>query len=117
MIIIKNLEIESKFRITKDGKKVFGEGPCILLERVDKLGSLSRACEDLNMSYSKGWSIINNAEKLLDVELLQTQIGGTHGGGSYLTEDAKKLIRAYRDFTQEAEKALGKIFKKYLEEI
>lgn len=114
---MKELEIKSKFRVTKDGKKVFGEGPCILLEGVDKFGSLSKACEDLNMSYSKGWSIINNAEKLLNVKLLQTQIGGVDGGGSYLTEDAKKLIKAYRDFILEAEEILGEIFKKYFDEI
>ncbi|NMA86247.1 MAG: LysR family transcriptional regulator [Tissierellia bacterium] len=105
--------MESKFRIKIDGKKVFGEGPCILLERVDKFGSLSKACEDLSMSYSKGWSIINNAEKLLNVKLLQTQIGGANGGGSHLTEDAKKLIRSYKDFTQEAEEILEEIFKKH----
>ncbi len=110
---MKELEIESKFRIKKDGKKVFGEGPCILLERVEKLGSLSKACEDLNMSYSKGWSIIHNAEKLLNIKLLQTQIGGADGGGSHLTEDAKKLIKSYRGFTIEAKKALGEIFEKH----
>ena len=65
------------------------------------------------MSYSKGWSIIHNAEKLLNIKLLQTQIGGADGGGSHLTEDAKKLIKSYRGFTIEAKKALGEIFEKH----
>ena len=115
--VMKELEIESKFRIKIHGEKVFGEGPCILLEKIDKLGSLSKACEDLNMSYSKGWSIINNAEALLNVKLIETKIGGADGGGSYLTEDGKKLIRAYRDFTLEAEKNIGEIFKKHFDKI
>mgnify|MGYP001156489889 CR=1 FL=1 len=114
---MENLEMEYKFRIIKDEKKVFGEGPCILLEEIDKLGSLSKACEQLNMSYSKGWSIINNAEKILGYELLETQTGGIDGGGSHLTQNARKLIKAYRAYCAEAEEVLQELFKKYFRKL
>lgn len=107
------LKIECKFRLTKNGKKVFGEGPCLLLETIDRLGSLSKACEELNMSYSKGWAIINNAEKQLNIKLLHSTIGGIDGGGSKLTPDANKIIKAYRSFSREAEENIDKLFKKY----
>lgn len=110
---MKDLQLEYKFRIIKDGKRVFGRGPCILLETVARLGSLSKACEELGMSYSKGWSIINNAEKLLQVELLRSQIGGIDGGGSNLTEEARELVSIYKEFNEEAEKELQELFGKY----
>ena len=73
---------------TKWGKS-FGKGPCILLKTIDKLGSLNKAAKELNMSYSKAWSIINRAERVLGYSLLETVTGGADGGGSYLTPKAK----------------------------
>lgn len=107
------MELERKFRIIKDGERVFGEGPCMLLEKVDECGSLNKAAQELNMSYSKAWSIIHRAEMKLKIKLLETQIGGEEGGGSYLTYEAKSLIKAYRDFCKEADEVIGELFKKY----
>lgn len=107
------MELERKFRIIKDGERVFGEGPCMLLEKVDEYGSLNKAAQELNMSYSKAWSIIHRAEVKLKIKLLETKIGGEEGGGSYLTYEAKSLIKAYRDFCKEADEVIEELFKKY----
>ncbi len=65
------------------------------------------------MSYSKAWSIIHRAEVKLKIKLLETKIGGEEGGGSYLTYEAKSLIKAYRDFCKEADEVIGgELFKK-----
>ncbi|HHV38051.1 MAG TPA: LysR family transcriptional regulator [Tepidimicrobium sp.] len=107
------MNIKSKFWITLDGEKVFGKGPCTLLKMVEKLGSLNKAAKELNMSYSKAWGIINRAERLLGYSLLETKTGGTGGGGSYLTDKAKILIKDYDLFSNEARISLEGIFKKY----
>ncbi len=107
------MKLEVEFRIIQDGEKVFGKGPLVLLEKVDKLGSLNKASSELNMSYSKAWSIINRAENLLGYSLLMTHTGGVDGGGSALTPRAKTLIKAYKDFYEEAEKSLDVIYKKH----
>ncbi|MCK9216445.1 MAG: LysR family transcriptional regulator [Firmicutes bacterium] len=109
------MELESKFRLTKEGEKIFGNGPCLLLETVRKLGSLSKAAKELNMSYSKAWSMINRSEKALGCLLIDTQIGGTGGGGSNLTPVAEYLIKAYRDFYKEAIYILDVLYRKYFE--
>jgi molybdate transport system regulatory protein len=114
---VKDLKLESKFRIVKDGEKVFGIGPCILLETVGRLGSLNKAAKELNMSYSKAWTIINKAEKALGYSLLQTYTGGVDGGGSCLTPEAKVLIKAYKGFSKEAELMLEKLYRKYFKDI
>lgn len=107
------MELERKFRIIKDGVRIFGEGPCMLLEKVDEYGSLNKARQELNMSYSKAWAIIHRAEEKLNIKLLETRIGGEEGGGSYLTHEAKTLVKAYRGFCKEADAALEGVFKKY----
>src|SRR5699024_4901954 len=97
------MKIKSKFWIEESGEKVFGAGPCMLLEMVERLGSLSRAAASLSMSYSKAWSIINRAEKILGYSLLERRSGGVGGGGSRLTDDAKALIKSYKSFIRKAE--------------
>ncbi len=114
---MKDLELQYKLRIMVKGEKIFGEGPLKLLEKVEELGSLSRASQDLNMSYSKAWTIINKAENYLSYNLLESEIGGKSGGGSYLTEEAHILIRAYKSFKKEADILLLDLFKNHFSDI
>lgn len=114
---MKETSLEYKFRLRVNGEKAFGQGPCRLLEAVEELGSLKKACENLNMSYSKGWNIINKAEVFLGYKLLESQIGGLEGGGSHLTAEAKKIITVYRNFEKEAEEILGTLFHRYFKEL
>jgi len=109
--------MESRFWISKDGEKVFGRGPMILLNKVDKLGSLNKAAKELNMSYSKAWSIINRAEKLLGYSLLKKEVGGIEGGGSQLTSEARALIEAYEKFLEEAEINIDNLYRKYFKDL
>ncbi|WP_081722888.1 winged helix-turn-helix domain-containing protein [Schnuerera ultunensis] len=111
------LKLESRFWVVQDGEKVFGKGPCLLLKSVDRLGSLNKAAKELNMSYSKAWSIINRAEKVLGYSFLETETGGIDGGGSYLTSRGKALIQVYEEFSREAEESVEGLFKKYFKDI
>ncbi len=93
--------------------KAFGEGPLKILRKVDELGSLSKTARELNMSYSKAWKLINFLEKNLGFKLLQREAGGSGGGGSYLTAEARALMQKYENFSLEADQALQNLFHKY----
>lgn len=110
------LKLESRFWMTVDGKKVFGKGPCILLKKIDRLGSLNKAAREMNMSYSKAWSIIHGAERALGYALVETKSGGLDGGGSFLTVEAKRLVRAYEEFSKEAEELVNKLYEDYFKD-
>lgn len=69
------MRLRYKIWLETEGK-AFGEGPLQLLRQVDKLGSLSMAAQELNMSYSKAWKLINLLESNLGFKLLQREIGG-----------------------------------------
>lgn len=82
-------------------EKCFGPGVAMLLRRVQELHSLRAAAADLSMAYSKAWTILKNAERLMNCKLLISSAGGKHGGGATLTEEAVALLDAYDGFCRE----------------
>ena len=57
-------------------KKCFGPGVAMLLRRVRTLRSLRAAAMDMDMAYSKAWSILRTAER----ELGRRRRGAYRGG-------------------------------------
>lgn len=80
---------------TDDHQRCFGPGIATLLHRVEERHSLRAAAASMDMAYSKAWRIIRTAEEVFGCKLLQSTIGGQHGGGAILTEEAKRLLTAY----------------------
>ncbi len=111
------MKLTGRFWLECEGVKVFGMGPCTLLEAVDRAGTLSQAADELGMSYSKAWSIIKRAESKLGFLLLERQIGGSDGGGSSLTEQGRRLTKSYRDLSLDAEELLPKLYQKHFDYI
>ena len=79
-----------------DGKYVFGEGVCNLLEKVEEEGSLSDAVRVINMSYRYAWGLIKEVEKHLGEAVVRTEKGGKHGGKTELTNTGRWLVANYR---------------------
>ena len=94
-------------------RKCFGPGIAMLLRRVKKLHSLRSAAMDMNMAYSKAWTILREAERGLGFPLLHSTTGGRHGGGAVLTEDGERLLEAYEAYEQEMKGQGQALFEKY----
>ena len=84
-----------------DGGKYMGIGVMWLLDEVGKTGSLRKAAGNLDIAYSKGYSMIKRAEEALGVPLLDRRKGGKGREGSSLTPFAKEFLELYRSFQQE----------------
>lgn len=69
-----------------------------VLERVREHRSLRAAAASMEMAYSKAWRIIHEAEEGFGFRLLDSTIGGRHGGGASLTPEAEQLLADYRRF-------------------
>lgn len=108
------MKLKYKIWIDNNGK-VFGRGPYELLKKVQSLGTLNKASKEMEMSYSKAWKIINNAEKELGFELIEKRVGGVNGGGSFLTEKGEAFLKRYEKFYEEAENCLESLFKKHFD--
>ena len=92
----KELQLKLTVRMfTQDDEKCFGPGIATLMERVEVHHSLRAAALSMGMAYSKAWRIIRTAEEVFGCKLLSSTIGGQHGGGAVLTEEARRLLDAY----------------------
>ena len=70
------MNIKSKFWIEENGRPVFGSGRRMLLEAIDRSGSINRAAQELSMSYRKAWGALRAMEERLGVKLVERQTGG-----------------------------------------
>ncbi|ADL03656.1 winged helix-turn-helix domain-containing protein [Lacrimispora saccharolytica] len=108
----RTLKYHLKLRIYYEERN-FGPGVASLMKLVRERGSLSAACQELNMAYSKAWKIINKAEEDLGFSLMEGRRGGENGGTTVLTEEGETFLDRYLAFTEEAEAALEELFYKY----
>lgn len=86
-----------------EGQRRFGPGVAALLEEVREKRSLRAAAASMGMAYSKAWRIVRTAEEALGHKLLDSTIGGRHGGGALLTPEAEALLTAYQALREEVD--------------
>jgi len=98
--MINKIVMKAKFKIwlEEKGGVAFAEGRRMLLEAVDRLGSLNAAAKELGMSYRAAWGKIKATEKALGIKLLEVTTGGKGGGGATLTPEAKELVSKYKQY-------------------
>lgn len=98
-------------------EKCFGPGVAMLLERVERLHSLRSAAMDMDMAYSKAWTILRNAERCLGFKLISSTTGGRHGGGAVLTPEGERMLATYQAFAREVRSAGEELFQKHFGEL
>lgn len=93
-------------------KDFLGEREAMLLKLIHYTNSVKYACQQLNISYSKAWSMINLMEDQTGYAVVNRQPGGINGGYTTLTEEGRHLLDKYTKFETEAKLAVQKIFEK-----
>lgn len=102
-----------KVKLTIHGNEsFFGPGIAELMSLIDSTGSVKNACREMGLSYTKGWMILNRAEKELGFPIIRRNHGGTAGGTSSLNESGKKLLKEYYELEQEVDAYARKAFRK-----
>lgn len=81
-------------------KPFFGPGTVTLFKQIDRLGSVREACAKTGISYSKGWSMIAQAEEVVGTRLVQRQPGGKKGGGAGITDRCRDILERYERLQQ-----------------
>lgn len=94
------------------GELFFGKDTALFLELISVTGSISSACHAMNISYTKGWKMINKVEERFDRKVLLRNVGGNDGGGCVLTKDGKYLLNAYKYMESELEDISSRMFSK-----
>ena len=74
-----------------------GPGQIMLLEQVDRVGSLRAAASVLGMSYPKALKLVKHLNSVVKHGAVELAQGGSGGGGASLTSAGRELIDSYRE--------------------
>lgn len=79
-----------------EGRSVFGKGRMLILDAIDRHGSLAAAADALGMSYRALWGRVRRAESRLGYPLIESHAGRGGSSGSVLTRRGRELLERYR---------------------
>lgn len=108
----KQMDIKIKIWIENtNGDLLFGRGKTEVLDMIDKVGSIKKASENLDMNYKKCWSHLKILERHFGESLFETKQGGGDQAGTKLKPKAYELMSAYRELERDIEEFSHKRFK------
>ena len=97
-------------RILTEDAIAFGPGKAELLEAIHRTGSISQAAKSMNMSYRRAWQLVDTMNQCFQSALVETQTGGSHGGGAVLSEFGLQVLQKFRQMEQKAKQTLADEF-------
>ncbi len=73
-----------------------GPGKVALLEGIGRSGSIAGAARAMGMSYRRAWLLVDALNHMFRQPLVETQPGGSKGGGARLTALGDEVVAHYR---------------------
>jgi len=80
-----------------------------LLEKIEELGSITKAAKGVGISYKTAWDTVNLINNLAEKPLVDRSAGGKGGGGTSLTAEGKKVINQFKAIQEEHRKFLDNL--------
>jgi len=81
----------------------------MLLERIDKLGSIAEAARSMRLTYRNAWLWIEAMNRLAPAPLVEKTAGGVGGGYARLTDEGRKAVNQYKDLHTKWEEFLRQV--------
>ena len=106
--------LKLRMRVSVGELIAVGPGKIALLEALVQTQSITQAAKALGMSYRRAWMLVDELNRALKEPAVATAVGGTHGGGSVVTETGLQLIALYRGIESQAQKAAQADIKRLL---
>ncbi len=103
------MDLQFNVWFENDGEVAASRWRMELLSAVDEHGSITAGAESMGVPYRVAWKRIHEMEERLDEQLLETQTGGTEGGGARLTDVGRDRVDRMRVFCDRADRALHEI--------
>jgi molybdate transport system regulatory protein len=66
------------------------------MEHISRHGSISSAGNEMGMSYRRAWLLVDEINHIFREPLVETQMGGSGGGGARLTKLGRDIVSRYR---------------------
>ena len=96
---------------------IMGDGKWQMLKLIEEKGSMKAACDELGYTYRRTWGNLKKIEKFFGFPLLEKQRGGSDGGHTALTEEGKRLVRAFDAFHHTVDKHIQEGFERFIQEL
>ena len=103
------LGLDGNLWLNREEHKFLGVDRIRLLEKIDELGSITRAAKAVGISYKTAWDTINLINNLAEKPLVDRLTGGKGGGGTSLTAEGKKVITQFHTIQEEHRKFLDNL--------
>jgi molybdate transport system regulatory protein len=104
------------FWLEQDGRVTLSIWRVKLLEAIGQAGSISGGAAEMNVPYRIAWQKIHEMETRLGQKLVETQIGGSDGGGATLTPLAQSYIQKFNQFQEQTQTLIQTEFQKVFPE-
>jgi molybdate transport system regulatory protein len=101
--------LSSSLRLHLTDDQFLGGGRIQLLEKIDELGSISRAAKALEVSYKTAWDMARTINNLAPMPLVDRLAGGKGGGRTCLTNEGKKILEQYQIVQGELQRVLDNL--------
>lgn len=97
----KTIALDATLWLNRADSRFLGADRIALLEKINELGSITRAAQAVGISYKTAWDQVNTINNLADKPLVERLTGGKGGGGTSLTAEGKKLLEQFRTIQEE----------------
>ena len=88
-ISIPETGVSGRLWILRRQSEFLGGDRIALLEKIDELGSITKAAKAVGISYKNAWDTVNLINNLAEKPLVNRSAGGKGGGGTSLTAEGK----------------------------
>ncbi|WP_259404231.1 winged helix-turn-helix domain-containing protein [Hymenobacter sp. HSC-4F20] len=91
-----NFRLNGRLWVETPDDRFMGIGRLELLTLIQEHGSISKAAQEMGMSYKRAWDLVSSLNAQSATPLVQTQTGGKRGGGAEVTPEGQQLIQEFR---------------------
>ena len=109
------MDLGAKIWLEEKGKSVLGAGRLALLKAIESEGSIAGAAKKLKISFRSAWGSVGDAEENFGVKLLERRKGGTGGGRTNLTPEARELVAKFDRLVNEMREFAARRFHSIFE--
>ncbi|CAH2029888.1 TOBE domain-containing protein [Trichlorobacter ammonificans] len=95
------VSLDASLWLNRADSRFLGADRIALLEKIDELGSITKAAQAVGISYKTAWDQVNTINNLADKPLVERLTGGKGGGGTSLTTAGKKVVEQFRTIQEE----------------
>jgi molybdate transport system regulatory protein len=107
--LITGTGVSGSVSLLRHDQDFLGHAQIRLLQKIDELGTITKAAQSVDISYKTAWDMVNTLNNLADRPLVVRSAGGKGGGGTCLTAAGKRIIKQYCILEEEHRKFLANL--------